>query len=59
MRKLVVPIMFALSLAAATADWEPMFNGKDLAKWSGDPRIWRVENGVIFIFKSLTYIGRN
>jgi hypothetical protein len=29
------------------ADWEPIFDGKDLTEWSGDPRLWRVENGVI------------
>ena len=29
------------------ADWQPLFNGKDLQGWSGDPKIWRVENGTI------------
>jgi Domain of Unknown Function (DUF1080) len=47
MRKFLIPILFTLSLASASADWEPLFNGKDLSKWSGDSRIWRVENGVI------------
>ncbi|MBN2452098.1 MAG: DUF1080 domain-containing protein, partial [Lentisphaeria bacterium] len=25
----------------------PLFNGKDLAGWDGDPRFWSVQNGVI------------
>ena len=29
------------------ADWQSMFTGKDLTGWSGDPRLWRVEDGVI------------
>lgn len=24
-----------------------MFNGKDLEGWSGDPRLWRVSDGVL------------
>lgn len=28
-------------------DWTPLFNGKDLQGWAGDPKIWRVENGTI------------
>jgi hypothetical protein len=35
------------SSALVHAGWQPLFNGKDLTKWSGDPRIWRVEDGVI------------
>jgi hypothetical protein len=27
--------------------WIPLFNGTDLAGWSGDPGVWRVENGYI------------
>ena len=26
---------------------EPLFNGKNLDGWDGDPRLWRVEDGVI------------
>ncbi len=25
----------------------PLFNGKDLAGWDGDPALWKVENGVV------------
>jgi quinoprotein glucose dehydrogenase len=35
-------------LPAAGADgWIPLFNGKDLEGWDGDPAVWRVENGYI------------
>ena len=27
--------------------WTLLFNGKDLAGWSGDPRLWKVDNGAI------------
>ncbi len=40
------------SLAAETAPEEPagtkpIFNGKDLTGWDGDPRLWSVKDGVI------------
>ena len=47
MRRTLLPILWSLAAVAGAADWQPMFTGTDLAKWSGDPRIWRVENGVI------------
>jgi quinoprotein glucose dehydrogenase len=35
-------------LPPADADgWIPLFNGKDLDGWDGDPEVWRVENGYI------------
>ena len=37
----------ALSALSAAGEWKPLFNGTDLAGWSGDPRLWRVEEGVI------------
>jgi hypothetical protein len=42
-------LLAALSLAGFTqaADWQPLFNGHDLNGWSGDPKIWRVEDGSI------------
>jgi len=27
--------------------FKPIFNGKDLDGWSGDPKYWRVENGIL------------
>lgn len=38
--------LFLLALPCA-ADWQPLFNGKDLSAWSGDSRLWRVENEVL------------
>ncbi len=32
---------------AADAGFVPLFNGRDLAGWDGDPKLWKVENGVV------------
>src|SRR4051795_11069138 len=32
---------------AAEPGFKPMFNGKDLAGWTGDPRLWSVHDGVV------------
>lgn len=45
--RLIIPLLVALSACSASADWKPLFNGKDLTGWSGDPRNWKVENGVV------------
>lgn len=47
MRPILISLLVALSAGFATAEWKPLFNGKDLTGWSGDPRIWKVEGGVI------------
>jgi len=58
MKRLAVPafaLLFAAAAAAAPAPlpppgpdgWIPLFNGKDLAGWSGDPAVWRVTDGCI------------
>ncbi len=41
--------VFALlpSFRGDAAEWQPIFNGKDLSGWTGDPRLWRVEDGVL------------
>ncbi|MDQ3624235.1 MAG: DUF1080 domain-containing protein [Verrucomicrobiota bacterium] len=47
--------LFALALAllsttrllGADADFKPIFNGKDLANWEGDSRLWSVKDGAI------------
>lgn len=48
MRKLLV---MALALCAAGAGAEkgfkPLFDGKTLAGWDGDPQLWKVKDGVI------------
>jgi hypothetical protein len=40
-------LILGFSAIAAPAEWKPLFNGTDLTGWSGDPRLWRVEDGVI------------
>lgn len=34
-------------LSLAENDWQTLLNGKDLTGWDGDPRLWRVEDGVL------------
>jgi putative heme-binding domain-containing protein len=40
-------LVLGISAIACRAEWKPLFNGKDLEGWSGDPRLWRVEGGVL------------
>jgi hypothetical protein len=42
-------LMLALLCGAALAQdgFQPLFNGKNLDGWDGDPRLWKVEDGVI------------
>jgi type 1 glutamine amidotransferase len=41
-------VMTAVPFALAEDDgFTPLFNGKDLTGWSGDPQFWRVEDGAI------------
>ncbi|MBL8229208.1 MAG: DUF1080 domain-containing protein [Bryobacterales bacterium] len=51
-------LLIALLLIAATGfaqlskeekkeGFKPMFNGKNLKGWDGDPRLWKVEKGVV------------
>lgn len=47
MLRTLVPLVLFASAMQLPAEWQPLFNGKDLAGWSGDPRLWRVENGVL------------
>lgn len=35
------------AVADAEASFQPIFDGKTLAGWEGDPKYWRVENGCI------------
>ncbi len=47
----VVALTFALGAAARTdaaeAGFVPIFDGKTLDGWDGNPKLWRVENGAI------------
>jgi len=48
MRILMSLIMvFVPLMAAEDADFKPMFDGKTLQGWSGDPRLWSVKDGAI------------
>ncbi len=41
-------LLFSLfGLTAFAADSVPIFNGRDLTGWDGDPRLWSVKDGVI------------
>jgi len=43
-------LVATLALALAAADepgFKPLFDGKTLNGWEGDPRLWKVENGEI------------
>lgn len=37
----------AATAVASSAGWRSLFNGRDLAGWDGDPRMWSVRDGVI------------
>jgi putative heme-binding domain-containing protein len=39
--------LFLLGLPLYGQEWKPLFNGRNLDGWTGDPRLWRVENGVL------------
>jgi len=41
------PDGFTLESLKAPAQGEPLFNGKDLSNWEGDPAVWSVEGGEI------------
>jgi hypothetical protein len=47
MRHAAVFLFTALLCAAAEPGFKPLFDGKTLKGWDGDPRLWRVENGEI------------
>ena len=47
MLRTLVPLILFSSAMHLPAEWQPLFNGKDLTGWSGDPRLWRVEDGVL------------
>jgi hypothetical protein len=46
MKKLLLVAAFATAAFAADG-FVPLFNGKNLDNWDGDPRLWSVKNGVI------------
>lgn len=46
-RILVLIVLAAVPLVAAERGFKSLFNGKTLAGWDGDPRLWKVERGEI------------
>ncbi len=47
MIRLLIPLALVWSVLPVSADWQVLFNGKDLTGWSGDARLWRVQDGVL------------
>ena len=47
MSRWIYLIFLAFAHFPCQAGWQALFNGKDLAGWTGDPRLWRVEDGVL------------
>jgi hypothetical protein len=47
--QLLTVLLLHVPLIAKASDdgWNPLFNGKDLTNWSGDPRVWKVEDSAI------------
>jgi hypothetical protein len=41
------PVEAMAEKTAGDATWPTLFHGHDLERWDGDPRFWRVEQGVI------------
>ena len=39
--------LVAAQAHAAEPGFKPLFNGKDLAGWDGNPALWKVEDGCI------------
>ncbi len=47
MRRLAFTLLVLAAIGSAQRGFTPLFNGKDLTGWDGDPRIWKVRNGVL------------
>ena len=40
-------LLLATTAFSADDGFTPLFNGKDLTGWEGDPRLWKVQDGVV------------
>jgi len=47
MTRILTLALSGLSTLAVMAEWQPIFNGENLDGWTGDPKLWRVEDGVL------------
>jgi putative heme-binding domain-containing protein len=46
-KSFLLPLLLLVVAPSAFSAETPIFNGRDLEGWSGDPRLWSVENGTI------------
>ena len=44
---IVAAVLLLLGGLAAAAEFEPIFNGRDLSGWDGKPGLWSVDRGVL------------
>ena len=44
---LAAGLLATVSAVAADAGFKPLFNGKDLTGWNGNPKLWSVKDGTI------------
>ncbi len=44
---LLIVLCFSVDAAEVEEGFKPVFNGKDLSGWDGDPKFWSVEDGAI------------
>jgi hypothetical protein len=44
---LTAVVLGAVAVHADGSEFKPLFDGKSLKGWTGDPELWKVENGVI------------
>ncbi len=47
MTKIIFAVLLLCSVAVAQDGFRPLFNGRNLDGWDGDPRLWKVVNGEI------------
>ena len=47
MKPLCLALLFLLPTLGLAQDLKPLFNGKDLTGWDGNPKFWKVEEGAI------------
>jgi hypothetical protein len=40
-------LLASLAMFASAQEWKPLFDGKSLAGWDGDPKFWTVKDGAI------------
>jgi len=46
-KKLLLAVFLCVLVASAKDGFTPLFNGKNLNGWDGDPRLWSVKDGMI------------